>query len=96
MVSNWTDEEKQSLVERYAFMLTIQRTYGQEINMKATLKGWSVVLHEYTVEQILNAMDVWMKTEPNMPVPSEIIKTIKEKPTTKKPTVEEAMAGYEF
>lgn len=78
----WTDEEEVEIAKKYAFMLTIQRLYGEQIDIATTLKGWRFVLSDYTADQILDAMDIWVKEKPTMPTPSDIIKTIeKNKPS---------------
>jgi len=79
MACNWTKEEVGEIAKKYAFLMTVQRLYGEQIDISTTLKGWSYILGDYKPKQIIDAMDLWVRNNPSMPTPSDIIKIIEPK-----------------
>ncbi|MAI17112.1 MAG: hypothetical protein CBC71_06130 [Rhodobacteraceae bacterium TMED111] len=81
MAGNWTIEEKKEIVKAFTVLATIQKSYGNIIEIKPTLRAWEVILYDCPAMAVVNAMHVWSRKESSMPTPSDILKIIKpEKP----------------
>lgn len=77
MDGKWTDEEKMKLAQGLGVLATIQKSYGKQIDVKATIQAWEFVMAEkYLAEQVLMAMKVYMGKSNDIPAPADLIKII--------------------
>lgn len=76
MAGNWTQEEKQEIVKAFTVMATIQKNYGKEIDIKATLQAWEYILGEYPADKVLAAMNRYMRKSSDIPAPADLIAII--------------------
>lgn len=77
MDGNWTDEEKTEIAKTLAVMAIIQKSYGREIDVKNTVKAWEFVMADCTSNQVVSAMQAYMRQSNDIPSPSDLIKIIK-------------------
>jgi hypothetical protein len=77
MDGKWTDEEKMQLAKGLAVLATIQKSYGRQVDVKATIQAWEFIMADkYRAEQVLMAMRVYMGKSSDMPAPADLIKII--------------------
>lgn len=76
MDGKWTSEEKTEIAKTLAIMAIIQKNYGREINVKDTVNAWEFVMSEYHAEQVVLAMQAYMRKSNDMPSPADLIKII--------------------
>lgn len=76
MVGNWTDAEKTEIAKVLSVMAVIQKSYGREIDVKNTVKAWEFVMNDYSANQVLSAMQAYMRQSNDIPSPSDLIKII--------------------
>jgi hypothetical protein len=73
MAGNWTNEEKTEILKAFTVLATIQKTYGREIDTKATLQAWEYILGEYPANRVLKAMQLYMRQSSDIPSPADLI-----------------------
>jgi len=77
MDGKWTDQEKTKLAKALAVLAIIQKSYGKQIDVKATIQAWEFVMAEkYRAEQVLMAIKVYMGKSSDIPAPADLIKII--------------------
>ena len=81
MAGNWTNEEKTHIAKTFGVLVAIQKSYGNDIDIKSTLRAWQVVLGDYPAGQLISAMQEWVKRHRDMPTPSDMIKLMNPEPT---------------
>lgn len=77
MAGEWTNEQKRKIFEAAAVITEMQKAYGKQINLKAMLKGWEMILAEkYNAEQICFALRKYMERYSDIPAPADIIRML--------------------
>ncbi len=77
MDGKWSNDDKMKLAQGLGVLATIQKSYGKQIDVKATIQAWEFVMAEkYHAEQVLMAMKVYMGKSSDMPAPADLIKII--------------------
>jgi len=73
----WESADKDRLADALGVLALVQKSYGRIVEIKPTIKAWEwIMAKEYTVNQVLYAMETYMKSSPDMPAPSDLIKII--------------------
>lgn len=76
MAGKWTDEEKTEIAKALSVMAIIQKSYGKEIDVKNTVKAWEFIMEDYTANQVIAAMQAYMRKSNDIPTPADLIKII--------------------
>lgn len=76
MAGNWTPEDKQEIVKVFAVLATIQKNYGRQIEMRETLQAWECVIGDIPANQVVAAMQAYMRKSSDMPTPADLIALI--------------------
>lgn len=77
MAGSWNEEEKRIIFEAFMVMVTIQKSYGRQIAVKATLRAWEYLLADtYSGEQIVAALNVYMRQKSDVPTPADLIQIL--------------------
>ena len=76
MAGKWTDEEKTEIAKTLAVMAIIQKSYGREIDVKSTVKAWEFVMSDCAANQVISAMQAYMRQSNDIPSPADLIKII--------------------
>jgi len=84
MAGNWTTEDKTKILQVFSVMATIQKAYGRDIDVKPTLQAWEYLMaSQFTAEQVVSAMELYMRQSSDMPAPSDIIALMTPPPPAK-------------
>lgn len=74
MAGNWTTEDKNEILKAFTVLATIQKTYGKEIDIRATLQAWEYVLaDQYSAGDVVEAMSLYMRQSSDIPTPANLI-----------------------
>jgi len=72
-VQHWNDNQKALLAEKLTFAASMQKVYGQKVNIIMLVEGFSWVLgSKYTVAQVIDALQVYMQNNEDLPTPAAI------------------------
>jgi len=71
---SWNALEIKNLAMALTFAYKAQNTYKEPLDLEDRIEGWKFILEdEYSIEQVLWALKKFLKNNPTMPVPADMI-----------------------
>lgn len=75
--NGWSPEEKRQIMEAFAVIVTIQKSYGKEVDAIGMLRAWEFIMAEkYSGDAVVYALKEYLKNRDDIPTPANLIAII--------------------